>query len=437
MLKELVRERLVAAADEIFGLFADTIASYEEKLCRAREESERHRRRLEAVCKAQVVIRVEDVEHLIGRQEDLAPQPQWSSPSLKQDHPQPRRVKVEEEEAGVCNLPLNGFSVESKVNQHEPSNWSQRNRRSPNGDTFGGPPPNNFLPMLPNSDDTEEPLRSDTDCGDLQKLIGHPEELSSQQLCGSSHFEVEDLKHPIFETEEETDVSMLPQAGVSVKSEHDPDKVADWSQVDHGSPSGGTQQANFLAPLSDSDDIVEPSGSETDCEGGDSLSKHSRKDATLKKKTSKKHRKFPTLKENFRCSVCGKCLTSKSHWKRHTRTHTGEKSFCCSVCGKTFSRKEHMELHMRTHTGEKPFCCTLCRAAFSRKESLDKHMRVHTGEKPFSCSFCRVTFSRKESLDNHMRVHTGEKPFSCSVCGGSFAQRSNMVRHMQIHKKSE
>ncbi|XP_061896103.1 uncharacterized protein LOC133645231 isoform X3 [Entelurus aequoreus] len=59
MLKELVKERLMAAADEIFALFESTITSYEEELCRTREEKERHRQQLEAVCKTQIVLHVE------------------------------------------------------------------------------------------------------------------------------------------------------------------------------------------------------------------------------------------------------------------------------------------------------------------------------------------------------------------------------------------
>lgn len=49
MLKDLVRERLMAAADEILEMFERTIASYEEQLCRVKDESERQRRQLEAV----------------------------------------------------------------------------------------------------------------------------------------------------------------------------------------------------------------------------------------------------------------------------------------------------------------------------------------------------------------------------------------------------
>ncbi|XP_061623425.1 uncharacterized protein LOC133475077 isoform X2 [Phyllopteryx taeniolatus] len=95
MLKDLVRERLIAAADEIFGLFEGTIASYEEQLRRAREETERQRRQLEAVCKTQIVIRMEDVQQVIGRHVEFSPQLQWGSSSLEPQDPQPSYVKAE------------------------------------------------------------------------------------------------------------------------------------------------------------------------------------------------------------------------------------------------------------------------------------------------------------------------------------------------------
>lgn len=56
MLKDLVRERLVAAADDIFTLFEKTIVAYEEEICRKREENERQRRELEAARKTGVVL---------------------------------------------------------------------------------------------------------------------------------------------------------------------------------------------------------------------------------------------------------------------------------------------------------------------------------------------------------------------------------------------
>ncbi|XP_029289017.1 uncharacterized protein LOC115009274 isoform X3 [Cottoperca gobio] len=54
MLRLLVNERLTAAAEEIFGLFERTIAEYEEELSRSKEETERHRKLLDAVLKPEV-----------------------------------------------------------------------------------------------------------------------------------------------------------------------------------------------------------------------------------------------------------------------------------------------------------------------------------------------------------------------------------------------
>ncbi|XP_061748161.1 uncharacterized protein LOC133546262 isoform X3 [Nerophis ophidion] len=171
MLKELVKERLMAAADEIFALFESTITSYEEELSRTREEKEQHRQQLEAARKTQIVLHVEDVRQLIGRQEECPFIPQDESSNFKQDDPQPHHLKYcisqsgEEcllgpQEADLTNLPLTGFSV--KTEDHEDK-----------------PQVNNLFAPLSDSDDimshsaedenvdyTQEPLSSDTDCED-------------------------------------------------------------------------------------------------------------------------------------------------------------------------------------------------------------------------------------------------------------------------------
>ncbi|GLD73287.1 zinc finger protein 135-like protein, partial [Lates japonicus] len=54
MLRALVKQRLTAAAEEIFGLFERTIAEYEEELCRSKEENQRQRKLLDAVFNPQV-----------------------------------------------------------------------------------------------------------------------------------------------------------------------------------------------------------------------------------------------------------------------------------------------------------------------------------------------------------------------------------------------
>ncbi|XP_061788799.1 uncharacterized protein [Nerophis lumbriciformis] len=148
MLRELIRERLMAAADEIFGLVERTMASYEEELSRTRDEKERHRRQLEAVRKTQTVLG--DVQQLIGRQEERHPQQQGESSALKPENPQPQHIKEEEEElwitqkgecrrrqkeAELTKLPLTVVSVKTEDDDEKPE-------------------AHNFLAPLSDSDDT-------------------------------------------------------------------------------------------------------------------------------------------------------------------------------------------------------------------------------------------------------------------------------------------
>ncbi|XP_061759744.1 uncharacterized protein LOC133554696 isoform X4 [Nerophis ophidion] len=88
MLKELVKERLMAAADEIFALFEKTVASYEKELSRTREKE----RQLEAVSETQTVLGIKDFQQPIRHQEIRPPQPR--PPHIKEEkqanHPSPQ-----------------------------------------------------------------------------------------------------------------------------------------------------------------------------------------------------------------------------------------------------------------------------------------------------------------------------------------------------------
>ncbi|XP_061674181.1 uncharacterized protein LOC133499826 [Syngnathoides biaculeatus] len=176
MLRELVRERLIAAADEIFRLFERTIVSYEEQLSRAREETERHRRLLEGDCNNQIVMRNQDVQVLIGHQEEPSFQQKAVSSSLDWDDtqcplvkeekeerktlrdeeekdPEPAYVKKEEEGFDISKLPLTGVSMEDEADDDE---TLKRRGQSPSGNHCGGVTPDNLLAPLSDSDDDME-----------------------------------------------------------------------------------------------------------------------------------------------------------------------------------------------------------------------------------------------------------------------------------------
>ncbi|XP_027876069.1 zinc finger protein 32-like [Xiphophorus couchianus] len=168
-----------------------------------------------------------------------------------------------------------------------------------------------------------------------------------------------------------------------------------------------------------------------------------------------------TKKRSFKCDICGRCYTRQWYLKNHYRTHTGERLFLCETCGKSFSQLSDLKVHNKIHTGERPFPCESCRKTFKRIGDLRVHKRIHTGErpfsckscgkcfsqighliahkkthigeKPFSCEFCRKRFSENGSLNDHKNIHTGERPFSCELCGKSFYRVSSLNAHKKIH----
>ncbi|XP_061832771.1 uncharacterized protein [Nerophis lumbriciformis] len=324
MLKELVKERLMAAADEIFALFESTITSYEEELSRTREEKERHRQQLEAARKTQIVLHVEGVQ----QQEERPPTPQEGSSTLKQDDPQPPYIKEEEQElwislfglqdSDLTKLPLTGVSV--KTEDHEDK-----------------PQVDNLLAPLSDSDDitshstedkdedyTQEPLSSNTDCeGDTRTHNDNQHPECSEKKTGKTSFIC------------------------SFKSFCDTRNHAPQTRTHTG-------EKPFNCSV---------------C--GSTFSR---------KGYLTKHMRTHTGEKPFSCSFCGVKFSRMYCLKIHMRRHTGERPFICSVCGKKYCRNDSLQLHMRKHTVEIHFICPVCRTFFADEQSLTAHMSAHDGE---------------------------------------------------------
>ncbi|XP_071060557.1 zinc finger protein 79-like [Pseudochaenichthys georgianus] len=397
MLLSLKKQRLTAAAEEIFALFEKTIAELEEELSLSKEENERLQKLLDAVLQPQLRIHRADVQLLeVVKEEVLPDQQEWST-SLDQEDLEPLpHIKQEQEELRISQ-------EGEQLQKLEEADITK----------------STFTPDPVKSEDDKEKLQSSQP---HQRQTEHMETEADGDDCrGPEPARNSDLESSLQpKTEDDTGDSSEPDTGDS--SEPDIEDSADWKKTRE--PASGTNSLkNRLESVSDSSRSAE----------NKSFSYSVYKKAFSQCRNVKAHMRIHTGEKQFSCSVCEKAFLRREHLKSHMRIHTGEKPHSCLVCKKAFSQNTVLKRHMRIHTGEKPHSCSVCKKAFSQNTDLKRHMEIHTGEKPHSCSVCKKAFSENIDLKIHMSIHTGEKPFSCSVCTKYFALCGHLKKHMRIH----
>ncbi|XP_062278035.1 zinc finger protein 239-like [Scomber scombrus] len=387
-LRELINERLTAAAEEIFRDFQTTISEYE-------EEINRQRRLLDIVWKPEIKLHRTELpqQHVYEEEEVLTDQQlcdQERNYSLDQEEPEPPQTQEEQEEPEPPQIP---------EEQEEPEPLQIK----------------------------EEPEELCTSLeGEQLVLKQETETLMCTPTCEESEDQTLDLSpdETHIEAEKEHVVSVSVQ---TVKSSVKPEPDGDEQLLSHNSHVAESQDHKGGKRRH--------SGSTKKTKTKPQKRHHSREKRKKEDKstTSKIHTNTLTGKQPFKCDTCGKCFAFKSKLNRHLRVHTGEKPYPCDTCGKCFAFKSKLYRHQRVHTGEKPYPCDTCGKLFAFKSKLYRHQRVHTGEKPYPCDTCGKFFAFKCKLYRHQTVHTGEKPYPCDSCGKSFTRMSTLKGHMRIH----
>ncbi|XP_030267041.1 zinc finger protein 436-like [Sparus aurata] len=299
-LRVFMKQRLTAAAEEIFELFERTIAEYEEELCR-------QRKLLAAVTEPQVQLHRTDVQQLWeSEEEEDPPEQQERSCSLDQEDP-PELIDNKEdqeelwtrqegeqlpglEEADI-KFTLSPVLVKSEEEDEEKPQSSQLHQRQTeqmeteaDGEDCGGPEPDrNF------------------------NSVSHLQPVTDDETSHGSEPETDDSSD--WEIQEN-------ESSCSVCKKTFSDR---FHFVNHMRTHTGEKP--FHCPV---------------CGKG-----FSRKDHV------KQHEVVHTGEKPYSCSVCGKKYTQKSTLTVHFRLHTGENPHKCSVCRKPFSSRHRLNEHKR------------------------------------------------------------------------------------------
>ncbi|XP_061611769.1 zinc finger protein 391-like [Phyllopteryx taeniolatus] len=151
MIRALLHARLSAAVEEICVLLRTTIAQYEEELCRAKEENDRQRRQLDAVCG------VRDRPRTAG-----------NSRGVHVEHQEPecsRRIKEEAQEDEITTLPLAGVMLKSEDDEGEHSGGPRwRGLLAPLSDS------DDVTSRSPDNDDGERPKKETSSQTDKKRV---------------------------------------------------------------------------------------------------------------------------------------------------------------------------------------------------------------------------------------------------------------------------
>nr|XP_033480334.1 zinc finger protein 391-like [Epinephelus lanceolatus] len=390
-LREFVKERLTAAAEEILGVFVRTIVEYE-------EEIDRQRRLLDIVLKPEIKLhRTELPQQHVCTEEEVVPEQQLCIEERKsnvdQEHPEPSQIKEEEEEEEVCS----SQAGEQLVLKQETDGFM-------------------LTPADEESEHSEDQtldfIHDDTQsAADKESVVIIPVISSVISQATSDHQLLSHNSH-VAESQDEEEYQH-GDSGSTRNTELQAEERHHESEINSNSPhtSAVINLNTGKKPLE-----CDVCGEVFEC-----------------KSKFQRHLKTHTGEKPHTCNVCGKAFGRKYVLLVHMRTHTGEKPYTCNVCGKAFGHNSVLLVHMRTHTDEKPYTCKVCGKAFRRDGVLLVHMRTHTGEKPYTCNVCGRAFSYNGHFLVHMRTHTGEKPHTCNVCGKAFGRSGDLLVHMRTH----
>ncbi|XP_062272961.1 zinc finger protein 239-like [Scomber scombrus] len=292
-LRELMNERLTAAAEEIFRVFHKTIIEYE-------EEIDRQRRLLDIVSKPEIKLHRAELpqQHVCKEEEVLADEQlcnQERNSSLDQEDPEPPQIKEEKEEL-YTNLEIEQLVLKQETETFMSTDTCEERDW-------------HFVSLSVKSSEV-------------------PETTSDDQL----------LSHDSHVTENEDHKGGKRDSGSTRNTETKPQK-GHYKTKSHGN--------NLRSPTTSKIQLdTETSKNVLKCGACGKAFKYI--------SWLNIHERTHTGEKPYPCDTCGKRFSQQIVLKVHMRVHTGEKPYPCNACEKSFSRLGSLKSHIRVHTSEKP-----------------------------------------------------------------------------------
>ncbi|XP_040000571.1 gastrula zinc finger protein xFG20-1-like isoform X5 [Xiphias gladius] len=290
-LRELVVDRLTAAAEEIIEVFQKTIVEYE-------EEINRQRRLLDTVWKPE--IRLHRIE-------------------LPQQHVRKGKEIKEEQEEELCTRQEGeqlALKQETDTFMLTPTYEDSDHREpEPNCDH------RLLAPDSPVAESHDKKGSKHVDPGSTRNAESKPKKRRHKKTSYSKN----ECNSPTTKSHCNTHTE-LPQQHVYKEEEIKEEQEEELCTSQEGEQLALKQETDtfILTPTYEERDQSEP--------GPNS-------DHTLL-----------SGKKPLKCDTCGKAFQWKSLLIIHLRTHTGEKPYACDTCGKRFSHKSSWNAHLKIHT---------------------------------------------------------------------------------------
>ena len=112
--------------------------------------------------------------------------------------------------------------------------------------------------------------------------------------------------------------------------------------------------------------------------------------------------------------------------------HLPNKKHRCGVCTKSFKTRSLLNVHMRNHAKIKNnYRCRFCNKKFKSSNELTSHIE---SKHNFECKTCKTSFEEADQLLEHISI---DHP-RCKVCGKRFTNTARYLNHYQtVHQNEE